>query len=210
EEFATKLLSGTFSVDLTLLDNSVISATLGENALQNGIIAGIIGFIIIAIFLILVYGMFGVMADLSLLVYVVILLFFLQAVPLVQLTLPGIAGIILSLGMAVDGNVIIFERIKDEYKLGKKIPASVASGFKKSFSAILDSNVTTIIAGVVLYVLGTSSIKGFAITLLLGIVVSMFTTLLVTKKFVKWYLPINSTNPKPLKLTREGNVNENE
>ena len=209
EEFAMKLLSGTFSVSLVLLDNSVISATLGANALEMGIIAGVIGFAIIMLFLILVYGVFGLLADMALMVYVVLLLFFLQAVPLVQLTLPGIAGILLSIGMAVDGNVVIFERIKDEYRLGKKIPAAVASGFKKGFSAILDANVTTIIAAVVLYLLGTSSIKGFAITLLLGIVISMFTTLVVTKYFIKVYLPINSSRPKPYKLTREDNVNEN-
>ena len=117
----------------------------------------------------------------DLILYLIIYAFILQAVPLVQLTLPGIAGIILSLGMAVDANVIVFERIKEEYASGKKIHMSVNSGFKNAFSAILDSNVTTIIASVVLYILGTSTIKGFAITLFIGIVVSMFTAIFVTR-----------------------------
>ena len=156
----------------------------------------------------LIYGTFGLLANLSLIIYIVILMFFLQAVPLVQLTLPGIAGIILSLGMAVDANVIIFERIKDEYRAGKKIPSSVKSGFEKSLSAILDGNITTIIASVVLYILGTGAIKGFAITLLIGIFVSMFTGLFITRKLISTYLPLNSTNPKPYKLKREATTNE--
>ena len=132
---------------------------------------------------------------------------FLQAIPFVQLTLPGLAGIILSIGMAVDGNVIIFERIKEEYASGKKIPLSVKNGFKKAFWPIFDSNITTIFAAIILYILGTASIKGFAITLLLGILLSMFTTLVVGRYLVKWYLPFNSTNAKRLRLKRSKNLN---
>ena len=208
EAYATKILSGTFAVQLELFENSVVSATLGMNALGMGMIAGAIGFLLILVFMYLVYGVFGLMANLSLIIYFVILMFFLQAVPLVQLTLPGIAGIILSLGMAVDANVIIFERIKDEYRAGKKIPASVKAGFEKATSAILDGNVTTIIASIILYILGTGAIKGFAITLLIGLLISMFTGLIVTKKLINIYLPLNSTKEKPYKLKREANVNE--
>ena len=208
EAYATKILSGTFAVQLELFENSVVSATLGKDALAMGIVAGVIGFALILIFMYLIYGTFGLIANLSLIIYIIVLMFFLQAVPLVQLTLPGIAGIILSLGMAVDANVIIFERIKDEYKIGKKIPASVKAGFEKAMSAILDGNITTIIAAVVLYILGTGAIKGFAITLLLGIFVSMFTGLFVTRKLINMYLPLNSTNAKPYKLKREETTNE--
>ncbi|MDD4211636.1 MAG: protein translocase subunit SecD [Clostridia bacterium] len=208
EAYATKILSGTFSVQLELFENSVVSATLGKDALSMSLLAGIIGFSLVLIFMYLIYGTFGLLANLSLIIYIVILMFFLQAVPLVQLTLPGIAGIILSLGMAVDANVIIFERIKDEYRAGKKIPSSVKSGFEKSLSAILDGNITTIIASVVLYILGTGAIKGFAITLLIGIFVSMFTGLFITRKLISTYLPLNSTNPKPYKLKREATTNE--
>jgi preprotein translocase subunit SecD/SecD/SecF fusion protein len=208
ESYATKILSGTFSVDLELYENSVVSATLGQNAITLGAIAGAIGLLLILIFMIFAYGIFGLLADIALIIYLIILTFFLQAVPLVQLTLPGIAGIILSLGMAVDANVVIFERIKDEYRLGKKIPSSIKSGFDKATSAIVDSNITTIIASTVLYILGTGPIKGFAITLLIGIIVSMFTALVITKFLVNTYLPLNPTKPKPYKLKREASVNE--
>ncbi len=203
EEYAMKILSGTFSTKLTVVSNSVVSATLGKNALFYGLIAGAIGLLFIFVFMIAVYGVMGVLADFALVFYLIIYAFILQAVPLVQLTLPGIAGIILSLGMAVDANVIIFERIKEEYRAGKKIPASINAGFKNALSSILDSNITTIIASVVLYLLGTSTIKGFAITLFFGIVISMFTSLVVTRGLIKSYLPLNSTNPKPYRLRRE-------
>ena len=208
EAYATKILSGTFAVELELFENSAVSATLGKDALGMGMIAGVIGFLLILVFMYLVYGTFGLMANLSLIIYFIILMFFLQAVPLVQLTLPGIAGIILSLGMAVDANVIIFERIKDEYRAGKKIPASVKAGFEKATSAILDGNVTTIIASIILYILGTGAIKGFAITLLIGLLISMFTGLVITKKLINIYLPLNPTKAKPYKLKREASVNE--
>lgn len=208
EAYALKILSGTFNLDLELLENNLVSATLGENVLTYALIAGAIALALIMLFMYLVYGHFGLIANMVLVLYTVILLFFLQAIPLVQLTLPGIAGIILGLGMAVDANVIIFERVKDEYRLGKKIPPSVATGFKRAFVAILDSNVTTIIAAVVLYLIGTGPIKGFAVTLFLGIIVSLFCSLIVTRKLVNWYLVLNSTKPAKLKLTREETVNE--
>ncbi len=206
EEYAFSIMSGTFNVKLSLIENSVISATLGRNALTLGLIAGAVALFIIMIIMAWRYGLFGVLADVALVIYMILMLFFLQAIPFVQLTLPGIAGIILSLGMAVDGNVIIFERIREEYASGKRIPYAVKSGFKKAFWPIFDSNITTIVTSIILYILGTAAIKGFAITLLLGIVLSMFTTLVVTRFLVKWYLPINSTNPKPLRLYRKEGV----
>lgn len=204
EEYATKILSGTFSTKLEVVSNSVVSASLGEKALFYSLIAGGIGLLAIFIFMIVVYGMMGLMADFALVFYVVLFAFVLQAVPLVQLTLPGIAGIVLSLGMAVDANVIVFERIKEEYRAGKKIPASIKMGFKNAFSSIFDSNITTIIASVVLYLLGTATIKGFAITLFFGILLSMFTSLVITRSLMKTYLNINSTNAKLYRLKKEG------
>lgn len=208
EEYAFSIMSGTFNVKLTLIENSVISATLGRNALTLGLIAGGVALLIIMIIMAWRYGLFGVLADFALVIYMILMFFFLQAIPFIQLTLPGIAGIILSLGMAVDGNVIIFERIREEYAKGKKIPYAAKSGFKKAFWPIFDSNITTVVTSIILYILGTAAIKGFAITLLLGIVLSMFTTLVVTRFLVKWYLPLNSTNPKPLRLRREEGVEE--
>ena len=203
EQFAMKISSGTFSANLTLLENNIISATLGDNALLMGVIAGAIALVLIFIFMFVVYKNMGIVANISLSVYAIILIFLLHCVPGVQLTLPSIAGIILSLGMAVDANIIILERIKDEYKSGKKIPASFKAGFKKSIWAILDGNITTIMASIVLFILGTGSIKGFAITLLLGILVSLFTSLVVSKSLLNACLAFNSTKASKYGLKRE-------
>lgn len=209
EEYATKLMSGTFDVELSLYSNEYVSATLGNDALKWAIIGGVIGLLLIFAIMIIVYRDFGIIANFSLIIYSILMLFFLQAIPFVQLTLPGIAGIILSLGMAVDANIIIFERMKDEYKLGKKIPTCVEGGFKKGLVTILDSNITTLIACLVLYIFGTGTIQSFAITLAIGILLSMFTALVLTKIFCRWYLRINSKNPKKLNFKREVIANEN-
>jgi len=208
DNFALQILSGTFSVNLTLLENTVISATLGVDALKWGLIAGIIGLLLIFAFMIWRYRMMGVVSCFALSFYVVFMLFFLQAIPSVQLTLAGIAGIILSIGMAIDGNIIIFERIREEYASGKRIESSINAGFKKSMPSILDSNITTIISAIILWILGTGSIQGFAVTLLIGIVLSMFSSLVITKSFLNLYYPLNSTNAKKYALTREATISE--
>ncbi len=207
KEYATMIMSGTFSATLELEDNSVVSATLGKDALMYGLIAAGIALFLVMVIMYIRYGHFGLLANVSLVVYILLMIFFLQAIPFIQLTLPGIAGIILSIGMAVDGNIIIFERIKEEYASGKKIPLSAKNGFKKAFWPIFDSNITTIFSSIILYFLGTASIKGFALTLLVGIVLSMFSTLVVTRFLVKWYLPLNSTKVKPLRLKRSKILN---
>lgn len=206
EQFATQIMSGTFSVNLTLLENSVISATLGENALHYAIIASIIGLILIFAFMIWRYRMMGVIASCALCVYVLLMLFFLQAIPGVQLTLAGVAGIILSIGMAIDGNVIVFERIMEEYCTGKRIQGAIKSGFRRATPSILDSNITTIIAAIILWIFGTGSIQGFAITLLIGLVLSVFTSLVLTRAFLALYYPFNSTKASHYNLSREVTV----
>lgn len=208
KEYAFNIMSGTFNVKLTLVENSVISATLGKNALTYGLIAGAVALVLIMLLMWWRYGDLGWLANFALVMYLILMLFFLQAIPFVQLTLPGIAGIILSLGMAVDGNVIIFERIKEEYASGKKMHLAVKGGFKKAFWPIFDSNITTIITSIILWILGTAAIKGFAITLLLGILLSMFTTLVVTRFLVKSYLPLNTKHPEHARLYRDKNVVE--
>jgi protein-export membrane protein SecD len=135
-------------------------------------------------------------------------MFLLAVLPFIQLTLPGVAGIILGLGMAVDGNIVIYERIKDETKSGKKIPAAVKSGFKRASIAVLDSNITTVIASLVLAWLGTGAIRGFAYTLLVSIVVSMFTTLVVTRGLIALALNINSVNYKRYGLVKGTPLNK--
>lgn len=208
EEFATQILSGTFSLELTLLENTVVSATLGVDAIKYGLIAGGIAILLIFAFMIWRYRMMGVMASIALCFYIILMLFFLQALPFVQLTLAGIAGIILSIGMAIDGNIIIFERIKEEYSTGKRINQAIRSGFKKSLTAILDSNITTIVVSLILILLGTGSIRGFAVTLLIGTVLSMFTALVVTRGLLSTYYPLNSNKAKPYNLKREEDVIE--
>lgn len=208
KDYALMIMSGTFSAKLELSECTVVSATLGKDALFYGIIAGAIALVLVMAIMAWRYRVLGVLADVSLVVYMILMVFFLQAIPFIQLTLPGIAGIILSIGMAVDGNVIIFERIKEEYGTGKKVPQAVKGGFRRAFWPIFDSNITTIITSIILYILGTASIKGFAITLLLGIVLSMFSTLVMTRLLVRWALPFDASKPKLFALKRNKNVNE--
>lgn len=203
EEYALNIKSGTFSLNLTMQSSSIVSPTLGDNALTTGVIAGAIGLILIFIFMFLVYGHFGLLANVSLFIYTMLLVFFLQAVPGIQLTLPGIAGIILSIGMAVDANIIIFERIKDEYKEGKTFSGSVKLGYKKSITSILDANITTIIASICLAIFGTSSVQGFALTLLIGLVLSVFASLVITRWLLKLYLPFNYNKAEKVKMYRD-------
>ena len=205
EDLASQIMSGTFDIKLSLKESSTISPTLGEKALTLSIIAGAIGLLLVIAFMIWRYRMFGVIASVALGLYGVLMLFFLAVLPWVQLTLPGIAGIVLSLGMAVDGNIIIYERIKDEYASGKSILASVHSGFKKATVAIFDSNITTIIAAVILLIFGTGSITGFGLTLLIGIVLSMFTSLIITRFLCKNVTNLNSENAKLYNLKRGKN-----
>lgn len=202
-EYATKLQSGTFGVTLQLAEVRSISATLGENSIHVALIAGAIGVAIIFIFMGLVYRGLGIAADLSLCVYIVLLLWFCAVLPWVQLTLPGIAGLLLSVGMAVDANVIIFERVKDEYKHSTKpISTCIKIGFKRSAGAIIDGQVTTLIGAIVLWVLGSASIVGFAVTLFVGIILSLFCSLVVTRLMLKAFLPLNSTSEKFYGLKR--------
>lgn len=202
EELANQINSGTFSVQLNLLQSETISATLGEDALTYGLIAGLIGFVLVVAFMCVLYRMLGLAATLALVFYVILYMFFLAVLPWVQLTLPGIAGILLSIGMAVDANIIIFERIKDEYRNGKSIMAAYHAGFKKALFAILDSNVTTVIACILLLILGTGSVSGFALTLLVGVLLSLFTSLLVSRGIIHWFINLNSHNAKLYNLKR--------
>lgn len=208
EKFKLQIESGLYSVKLTVAELSVIDGTLGPGALKSGIIALLIAIVFIFIFMYLLYGDFGLLSNLALTIFMVIFLAALAVFPGIQLTLPGIAGIVLSLAMAVDANIIIFERIKDEYRRGKRLSVAVESGFNRSIVTIFDANLTTIIGGVVLYFLGTGPIKGFAITLLLGVVISMFCSLVITRSFAKLYLYINKSNAKRLRIKTTDAIKE--
>ena len=202
-DYATQLQSGTFGVTLQLSEIRNISATLGENSIRTALIAGAVGVALIFLFMLCVYRGLGIAADLSLCVYIVLLIWFCAVLPWVQLTLPGIAGILLSIGMAVDANVIIFERVKDEYRHSTKpIATCIKNGFKRSAGAIIDGQVTTLIGAIVLWVLGSASIVGFAVTLFIGILLSLFCSLVVTRLVLKAFMPLNSTSEKFYGLKR--------
>lgn len=198
-EMATQIQAGAFDVELQLVESNTITATLGANALKRSIIAGLIGLALVIVFMLVFYRLLGVASSLALLIYATFYIFFLSIFPWVQLTMSGIAGIILSVGMAVDANIVVFARIRDEYKKTnvimsaqdadseahrKSILASIKTGFNKATPAIIDGNVTTIIGCIVMLFVGGSSIKSFAITLMIGVIISLITAMLVTRVLV--------------------------
>ena len=195
KNLATLILSGALPLNLTQLEVSAISATLGVEALDRAIQAGIIGVALVMLFMFFRYRLCGLVADIALTIYIMIVVLLL-ALTGAQLTLPGVAGIILGIGMAVDANVVIFERIREEVNNGRPIGSSVRKGFSNALSAIIDSNVTTIIAAVVLYAFGTGSVRGFALTLGIGVATSLVTAVFVTHKLLDIFADLGIKNQK--------------
>ena len=179
-ELANLIQAGALPVNFTEIESSTKSAQLGDEALLKSVQGAAIGILLVMLFMLIYYKIPGLIADIALGFYILIFLFLYTSLG-ATLTLPGIAALILSVGMAVDANVIIFERIKEEINEGKSAKAALKNGFSKAFSTIMDSQVTTVIAGIVLYAFGTGPIKGFAVTLILGIIVSLFTAIVITK-----------------------------
>ena len=180
---AALIRGGALPVELVEIQSSVQTATIGADALDKSIVAGAIGLGIVFVLMLAFYGMLGLIADIALLLYVVLFLWSMVGMGVV-LTLPGIAALILSIGMAVDANVIIFARIKEEIAAGKSIRVAVDAGFKNALTTVLDAQITTLIAAVVLFEVGTTSVKGFALTLMIGIVFSIFTAVVITQLFI--------------------------
>lgn len=174
---------GALPVPITLLSSQAIGASLGESALNSGVKAGVIGFLALALFLILWYRLPGLIASLALVCYIILSLLIFKLIP-VTLSAAGIAGFILSIGMAVDANVLIFERTKEELKAGRSIREALHEGFHRAWLSIRDSNISSTITAVVLFWLGTSAVKGFALTLGIGVLVSMFTAITVSRTFL--------------------------
>lgn len=204
QSIAAVIDSGRLPISYEVSESRSISSKIGDDTINKSAIAGAVGLGIIMILLMVIYGGMGLAATFSLVVYVLLYIIFLAIIPGVQLTLPGIAGILLSIGMAVDANIVIFERVKEEYRLGKTVRASISQGYKRAFVTVFDSNITTIFAALVLWLLCPGTIKGFAITLLVGIVLSLFCGVLVTRWFIRVFLPLSSDESKFLKLKREG------
>ncbi|MBP3656895.1 MAG: protein translocase subunit SecD [Clostridia bacterium] len=195
QNLATLILSGALPLNLNQLEVSAISATLGVEALDRAILAGVIGIALVMVFMILCYRLCGVVADIALTVYIMIVVLLL-ALTGAQLTLPGVAGIILGIGMAVDANVVIFERIREEVKNGLQLSSAIRRGFSNALTAIIDANVTTVIAAVVLYAFGTGTVRGFALTLGIGVVTSMFSAVFVTHKLLDIFADLGFKNTK--------------
>ena len=182
-QLSALIRGGALPANLTEINSSVQTATIGANALQVSVKAGVIGLALVLVLMLVVYGMLGLVADLALLLYVQLVLWIMVGMGSV-LTLPGIAGIILSIGMAVDSNVIIFTRIREEIQKGKSVRVAVDMGYRAALSTVVDSQTTTLVAAFVLYMFGTTSVKGFALTLMIGTVMSIITAVFITQLFV--------------------------
>ncbi len=203
QAYATQIICGTLNVSFELNESNIVSAPLGENALTFFLIGLAVGLVLVLITMWLRYGEFSFLAFFATVIYIVLMLFFLQAISIIQLSLSGLLGVILSLIILFDGFVIIFEKIREDYRSGKKIPTASRNGFKRAFWPVFDSNIIAIVTSILLYVLGTSSIQSFAIILLVGTALSMFTNLVILRFFVKWYLPFNSVKPNKLHLPKQ-------
>ena len=202
DQLAATIRIGSLSLELEELRSNVVGAKLGQEAIYTSLKAAAIGFAIVCVFMIVIYLIPGLAASMALCLYVALILILLAAFE-VTLTLPGIAGIILSIGMAVDANVIIFTRIKEEIGLGKTVKSAIKTGFSKAMSAIIDGNVTTLIAAAVLYWRGSGTVKGFATTLAIGIVLSMFTALFVTRFALNTLYELGFTDQKFYGIRKE-------
>ena len=171
---------------MVILEERSVGPGLGQDSISAGKIASIFGLIAVMVFMLLTYGMFGIFANIALvcnIIFIIALLSIIQA----TLTLPGIAGIVLTMGMAVDANVLIFERIKEEFNSGRNILDAIESGFQRAISTIIDANLTTLFAALALFSFGSGPIKGFSVTLMIGIATSMFTAIVITKYIVFLY-----------------------
>ncbi|MBQ7705244.1 MAG: protein translocase subunit SecD [Selenomonadaceae bacterium] len=184
QRLAVLLRSGALPVKVNIIETRTVGPSLGQDSKDKSVFAFVVGIAAVLLFMLLFYRACGFIADFSLMAYTLLLLAILKALD-ATLTLPGVAGIILSIGMAVDANVLIFEHFKEEFRLGKSIRLAMDNGFKRAFTTILDSNTTTIIAAFVLFMFGTGNIRGFAITLGLGVLLSMFTAITLTQYMLK-------------------------
>jgi preprotein translocase subunit SecD len=184
KQLTQRLNAGALPVPVTLVSQQTVGATLGQAAVQKSLIAGLWGLIIVALFMILYYRLPGLLAVCALLVYTSISLTVFKLFPGFTLTLAGITGFILSIGMAVDANILIFERMKEELKNGKDLSKAIDDGFTRAWTSIRDSNVSSLITCLILYLFGSSIIRGFALTLALGILVSMFSAIVITRQFL--------------------------
>ncbi|HEX5825327.1 MAG TPA: protein translocase subunit SecD, partial [Candidatus Limnocylindrales bacterium] len=184
-DLVTVLQFGSLPFPTRELSSVEISATLGEQFFSQSLLAGAVGILLVILFMLIYYRLPGVVASFALVYYTLVVLAIFRLIP-VTLTLAGIAGFVLSIGMAVDANILIFERMKEEMRVGKSLPAAVEAGFGRAWNSILDSNVSSLITATILYLFGSSTIRGFALVLILGVLVSMFSAIVVTRSILRW------------------------
>jgi protein-export membrane protein SecD len=197
QDLALLLRAGALPAPLTILEERSVGPDLGADSIAAGEIAGIIGIIAVAVYMIISYGLFGIIANAALAMNIFLIMAVLSVLG-ATLTLPGIAGIVLTIGMAVDANVLIFERIREEIRVGKTPLNAVNSGFARAFTTIIDANVTTGIAAIILFVMGSGPVKGFAVTLLIGIISSMFTAIMLSRMLISFWM--QRKRPKTLEI----------
>lgn len=186
-ELMIVLRAGSLPVPLEVIENRSVDASLGAESVRQSLVAGAVGYLLVVAFMVGYYRIPGAVACLALVIYSFMVLAIFKMIP-ITLTVPGIAGFILSVGMAVDANILIFERTKEELKNGRTIHAAIETGFKRAFTAIFDSNVTTVLACAIMFYFGTGLVKGFALTLAIGVIVSMFTAITATRNLMHWIL----------------------
>jgi len=197
QDLALLLRAGALPAPLTILEERTVGPGLGADSIAAGKIASIIGMIGVVVFMVITYGLFGLMADIALVMNIFLILGVLSVLQ-ATLTLPGIAGIVLTIGMAVDANVLVFERIREEVRIGRTPMSAMDAGYSRAFKTIIDANVTTLIAAVLLYIFGSGPVRGFSVTLAVGIVTSMFTTIMLVRLIaVTW---LHARRPKTLPL----------
>jgi len=192
---ARNLSAGALPVPITLISQQTVGPTLGAISLEKSLTAGMLGFLAVALFMIAFYRMPGLLASIALVIYVSLVLSVFKLVP-VTLTLAGIGGFILSVGMAVDANILIFSRMREELRQGKDLGLAIEDGFSRAWSSIRDGNLTTLIVAAILFAFGTSFIKGFALTLSLGILISMFSAIFISKNLLRCFVQTKLENIK--------------
>jgi preprotein translocase subunit SecD len=197
QDLALLLRAGALPAPLHILEERTVGPGLGADSIRAGTIACVLGFVLVIAFMVLIYGLFGLMANLALVCNLVLLIAVLSALQ-ATLTLPGIAGIVLTLGMAIDANVLIFERMREEARAGRGPVSAIEAGYRRAMTTIIDSNLTTLFAGVLLYYFGSGPIRGFAVTLSIGLATSMFTAIMVTRLIMVGWL--RRRRPKALPI----------
>ncbi len=207
-DFATKLKSGKLTAPVKIVEEEIVGPSLGREAINSGLLSFLLAFLLVLIYMLFFYNRAGIAANIALITNVFFVFGVLASLGAV-LTLPGIAGIILTLGMAVDANVIIYERVKEELQAGKGVRLAITDGYKNAYSAIIDGNVTTLLTGIVLYVFGSGPVQGFATTLIIGIITSLFCSIFITRLFFIWLLDKNKKITFDIKLTRNFLANTN-